>query len=265
MLSSFWNSAAVRVRVDRSVRGSQMRHSFFNCSLLVVVGLYACSAFAPAHFHLHRSRSRQSLASKSQDEQPARSTEEAEEAVAEDWRDFRARLIARENAGSEDAAVASANDGLGWTYETPLAETGVVILGGTEGFGFGLSQQYFHKSVILVLQHDEKFTRGVILNRPTGVKLATDDSDEEFDVWFGGDVCGLLGPEQTRDITCLHALPTEDNPMVDRLSFPVIRGISYTTLDGAQELVRLGVAEASDFWVFVVRLRLHPTPETDPS
>ena len=53
--------------------------------------------------------------------------------------------------------------------------------------------------------------------------------------------------------------------MVDRLSFPVIRGISYTTLDGAQELVRLGVAEASDFWVFVVRLRLHPTPETDPS
>ena len=168
-----------------------------------------------------------------------------------DWRDFRAKLIAQEKTGE-----AVSGESTSWAYETPLVETGVVILGGTEGFGFALNQQYFHKSVMLVLSHDKSFTKGVILNRPTSVRLATADSDDEFDVWFGGDVQGLFEDDESRrEINCLHALPMDDetseSSMIKRLSFPIVRGISYTSLDGAQELVRLGLAEVQDFWVFI--------------
>jgi hypothetical protein len=57
-----------------------------------------------------------------------------------------------------------------WAYDSgKVIEKGAVILGGVEqDFGFGLRQQYFHKAVILVLDHDENtFTRGIILNRPS--------------------------------------------------------------------------------------------------
>jgi hypothetical protein len=57
-----------------------------------------------------------------------------------------------------------------WAYDSgKVVERGAVILGGVEqDFGFGLRQQYFHKAVILVLDHDENtFTKGIILNRPS--------------------------------------------------------------------------------------------------
>ena len=47
-------------------------------------------------------------------------------------------------------------------YECPLSEQGAVILGGTkQAFGFPLRQQYFHKTVMLLLQHDDSFTKNV--------------------------------------------------------------------------------------------------------
>ena len=38
-------------------------------------------------------------------------------------------------------------------------------------FGFALRQQYFHKCVLLLLSHDDGFTKGIILNRPTSYAL----------------------------------------------------------------------------------------------
>ena len=68
-------------------------------------------------------------------------------------------------------------------YATPLIEQGSVILGGTQQeFGFALRQQYFHKSVMLLLQHDDGFTKGIILNRPSAITL------DGWRLWFGGDV-----------------------------------------------------------------------------
>ena len=59
-----------------------------------------------------------------------------------------------------------------WAYESGgVIEKGAVILGAVgdvqSTIGFGLRQQYFHKSVMLVLDHTTKFTKGIILNRPT--------------------------------------------------------------------------------------------------
>ena len=75
--------------------------------------------------------------------------DEAPPEINEDFRDFRARLIARTKGeglteAGDEKAVAE-----GWAYETPLLEAGCVLLGGTEqDFGFGLRQQYFHKCVL---------------------------------------------------------------------------------------------------------------------
>jgi hypothetical protein len=119
-----------------------------------------------------------------------------------DWRAFRAKLVMSEGGAvpiedgggsvTDDAndddmdldgfgALYSEESVAAGSYLTPLSpsqwaydsgkviERGAVILGGVEqDFGFGLRQQYFHKAVILVLDHDENtFTKGIILNRPS--------------------------------------------------------------------------------------------------
>ena len=89
----------------------------------------------------------------------------------------------------------------GYVYESPLIEQGSVILGGTQQeFGFALRQQYFHKSVMLLLQHDDGFTKGIILNRPSAYEL------DGWRVWFGGDVAE--GELATCDCCCVARAPT---------------------------------------------------------
>jgi len=165
-----------------------------------------------------------------------------------DWRELRARLVAQEKAAQNGGGtVESAADG--FVYESPLIEQGVVILGGTkQEFGFALRQQYFHKCVMLLLQHDDSFTKGIILNRPSSYEL------DGWRVWFGGDVAeggmfrGEAEAKGEREILCLHALESE---VASRLSMKIIKGVSYTTLEGARSLVESGEACKADFWVFV--------------
>jgi hypothetical protein len=93
-----------------------------------------------------------------------------------DWRTFRAKLVSQENKGSGiegSPEVGSSMKGDEWVYDAgKFVETGCVILGGSQmEYGFGLRQQYFHKSVMLVLSQDERFTKGIIVNRPTSKDL----------------------------------------------------------------------------------------------
>ena len=50
------------------------------------------------------------------------------------------------------------------------------------------------------------------------------------------------------EVVCIHALKGE---AAARLSMDIIRGVSYTTLEGAKALVAEGLAKREDFWVFV--------------
>lgn len=155
----------------------------------------------------------------------------------ESWRDFRAKLVAAERS---DLDV----DLDGWAYESELLERGSVILGGLEqSFGFGLRQQYFHKAVILLLEHDEHFTKGIIINRPAKLLL-----DDDWGVSFGGDVRSVNDPPSEREYICLHSLTDE---RAKQWSLPVVGDVQWTTLDCAKELVRLGDASQSDFRIFV--------------
>jgi len=138
-----------------------------------------------------------------------------------------------------------------WAYDSgKVIEKGAVILGGVEqDYGFGLRQQYFHKSVILVLDHDEAtFTKGIILNRPSDVILLDEEHGDggKWRIWFGGDVQGLdsFMPE----IVCLHSI--EGDEEVDKVSGQVMKNIKWTTFDNAKALVKAKKAQPSDFWVF---------------
>ena len=136
-----------------------------------------------------------------------------------------------------------------WAYDSgKIIEKGAVILGGVEqDFGFGLRQQYFHKSVILVLDHDDKFTKGIILNRPSDRLLDdTINSGLRWRVWFGGDVQGFDTPMP--DILCLHSLRSKE---AREASVLVMKDIQWTTFENAQKLVQRGVATGpDDFWLF---------------
>jgi len=135
-----------------------------------------------------------------------------------------------------------------WAYDAGhVIEKGAVILGGVEQqFGFGLRQQYFHKVVCLVLDHDETFTKGIILNRPTDL-LLVDEDDEKWRIWFGGDVQNLNHPMP--EIVCMHTMKGRD-PLVDEVSTTVMKDIQYCSFKQAKMLVKEKKAQTSDFWCF---------------
>eukprot|EP00747_Dinoflagellata_sp_TGD_P093773 gnl/TRDRNA2_/TRDRNA2_165877_c2_seq1.p1 gnl/TRDRNA2_/TRDRNA2_165877_c2~~gnl/TRDRNA2_/TRDRNA2_165877_c2_seq1.p1 ORF type:complete len:736 (-),score=118.22 gnl/TRDRNA2_/TRDRNA2_165877_c2_seq1:80-2287(-) len=183
-----------------------------------------------------------------------------------DWRDFRANLVAQEGPVVEQTNSTEKRRGVdpGWMFETPLVEQGNILLGkmGTASNtgGFALKQQYYHKCVILVLAHEDNFTKGVILNRPTALQV------DGWPVWYGGDVeeGGMFRPSYlvfnplphtasggrryTPDITCLHRIESE---AIKALSTVVIKDIYNISFDNAKALVAAGEAKKEDFWVFV--------------
>lgn len=175
-----------------------------------------------------------------------------------DARDFRARLVAAERSEVGTTDGESVGIASGWMYETTLLEQGSILLEATT-FGFALQQQYFHKCVILVLSHEQRFTKGIILNRPTALQL------DGWPVWFGGELESgglfrpsyLLSSRQQRaavggrpslDVTCLHQL---DSVSIKNMSTRVMQNLYNISFDNAKILVAQGKAKKEDFWVFV--------------
>ena len=144
-----------------------------------------------------------------------------------DWREMRARLVAQE----QESGTPAASNG-SYAYETPLIEQGSILMGGTKQvFGFALRQQFFHKSVMLLLQHDETFTKGIILNRPSAIE------QDGWRLWCGhGQVAEggiFLGADKARgqlEINALHAL---EGFLVDQVRIATDeRGLRLMSVDG---------------------------------
>ena len=161
-----------------------------------------------------------------------------------DWREVRARLV-QQQAASAGQKLSDPS-----IFETPLIEQGTVLLAGTRmDFGFALRQQFFHKSVMLLIQHDDTFTKGIILNRPSALEV------DGWRAWCGhGQVAegGLfVGAERKMGQLEINALHSLTGPEADKVSTRVIKGVSVTSLDGAKALVQAGFAQKNDFWVCV--------------
>jgi hypothetical protein len=136
------------------------------------------------------------------------------------------------SSSSMDASTMTPLDPSQWAYHSgDVIEQGAVILGGVEqDFGFGLRQQYFHKTAILVLDHSSIFTKGIILNRPTDLTLEDDiNPGLRWRVWFGGDVQGLK--DNHPEIVCLHSLKNEK---ATSASITVMKDIRWTTFSNAK-------------------------------
>jgi len=102
---------------------------------------------------------------------------------------------------------------------------------------------------MLLLHHDDTFTKGIILNRPSALEV------DGWRAWCGhGQVAegGIFVGEERKtgqlEINALHSLAGAE---ADKVSTRVIKGVSYTSLENAKALVAAGVAEKSDFWVCV--------------
>ena len=193
-----------------------------------------------------------------------------DETGGEDWRDFRAKLVMGEkmaesssDSSTSTSTAISDDSSSSWAYDAgDVIEKGSIILSSLEqAFGHGLNQQYFHKSVILVVEHDENvFTKGIILNRPTDLFLS--DKDFKFDdgsrppaegakknkwrVWFGGDVQWI--DSDRPELIVLHSLQSE---AAREVSTSVLKDhvVQYTSLDKAFDLINSGDAKCEDFYL----------------
>eukprot|EP00913_Durusdinium_trenchii_P026229 g24608.t1 len=87
--------------------------------------------------------------------------------ILRDWRDFRAKLV----QGSRKTTGLGTRESSGWAYSTDLLEQGSVLLS-VPGDYWALRRQYFAKVVMLIVDHHEKGTVGVVLNRPTQLTAA---------------------------------------------------------------------------------------------
>eukprot|EP00978_Attheya_sp_CCMP212_P011046 scaffold26962_cov48-Attheya_sp.AAC.3 len=189
-------------------------------------------------------------------------SENGEEEV--DWRDFRARLVLqqRQEDDQKDPVKITSEPLSEWAYDAgQVIETGSLVVSRPEpDFCMGgLRQQYFHKSVIIILEHNVgNFTKGIILNRPTNLVLTDDDftnndgtpledsnSNNRWPLWFGGDVLGMHTDEP--EINCLHSL---DSQVARDMSTPVVKDLQCTSFEAARRLVAKGLAQPSDFWIF---------------
>ncbi len=202
----------------------------------------------------------------------------------EDWRAFRARLVLMMN---DTAASAKFKENVhtfipaasSWAYDAGLlVEKGSIVLSRIEKTACpDLDQPYFGKCVVLIVDHDEDLmTQGIILNRPSDLRLDpqgnvllgdqaedsvlleefTDRNERSLDHWrmfFGGEIADLEEGDESEDkddeavIVCLHNLTTSK---AQEVSEQILPGVYMTSHAAARALVISGDATPDSFYLF---------------
>lgn len=105
----------------------------------------------------------------------------------EDWRTFRARLVRNENPASTvptsppssqvpspppSTSQSSSHSQL-WAHHIPFVEPGSLLLASPEHFKDEQACTFFANTAILILEHSNLGSIGLIINRPISVKLNT--------------------------------------------------------------------------------------------
>jgi putative transcriptional regulator len=113
---------------------------------------------------------------------------------------------------------------------------------------------FFHRSVVLLVHHEDDGSTGFIVNRPTGIKMAEILKGMDID-WHGRDdaVAHFGGPVQPQLGTVLFGAPSADAPPVDAppegAATEVFAGVSLTQHVG--DLARLAQGPPERFRLFL--------------
>lgn len=158
-----------------------------------------------------------------------------------DWRAFRAQLVQSESNGLSTISTEQSSH---WAYDSgDFVEPGSVVVSIPSSDPVAndidaLNNQCYRKCIVLVLDITNDFIQGIILNRPTnirvvdGMKFAIPHADDEVDtctdssdssqwkVWFGGE---SLGPySDSPQVMCLHSVQTDLAMDVSKVVLPGI-------------------------------------------
>jgi len=101
---------------------------------------------------------------------------------------------------------------------------------------------FFRRSVVLVIEHNEEGAIGLTLNQPSGTPLA--DTIPEVAEWLGGDhVIHLGGPVSPNALTCIGEF--EDADLSQRL---IVDSVGMVDLERPVELERFRVFAGYAGW-----------------
>ncbi|GLC38654.1 hypothetical protein PLESTM_000758300 [Pleodorina starrii] len=157
-----------------------------------------------------------------------------------DWREFRAKLVAQSKGasgaggGSSDADVASGK----WAHAIPKPERGALLL--AHPLLFQQSQTYFHRAAILLLDHGETGSYGLILNRPSKF-LIGDVPLSRPQTQFAANRLYIGGDVGQGEVQILHPYGQLSGAV------EVVKGVYVGAMEAARDAVDAGFAQAEDF------------------
>ena len=162
-----------------------------------------------------------------------------------DWRAFRAQLVQSESTGSISTDKKST-----WAYDSgDYVEPGSIIISIPSSDPRAddidaLNNQCYRKSIVLVLDVNDDFIQGIMLNRPTNIRVADgmkflrpknerinnnyscgESSTNQWKVWFGGESFGPYSDSPR--VMCLHSIQTELALSVSQVVLPGILVSAY--------------------------------------
>ncbi|CAK9088612.1 unnamed protein product [Durusdinium trenchii] len=152
-----------------------------------------------------------------------------------------------------------------WAFSTPVIQPGSILMS-RPGDSFAGHQQYFHKSVVLMVKDDPGGDMGIIINRPTGFNThQLGLKGPSWNIWFGGD-CEGIRDAHVRGIRtfCLHV--RDDFGDLSRASVDsrkLIRELREETME-LRRLPQLGLDDGIGVWRHLYAVVDESDPYNDP-
>jgi putative transcriptional regulator len=179
----------------------------------------------------------------------------------EDWRDVRAKLVMQYSQGDDIDATKSNSTEItakkpmttvktnSWAYDSKgTIEVGSLIVShpSQDSACGGLRQQHFHKCIVLVIDHSQEGTKGIILNRPTN-QIIFGKEKVEWKCYFGGNTRGIGSEDES--LGCLYRL-NDLSSVKNDVKLTILKDIGIMPWDIAQVLVNEKEATQEDFRLY---------------